>query len=185
LVDEFLPEKEPWIVMEALIELGALICRKKPECSLCPMRLSCRAYEGKNPQEYPVKKLNPTITKLYHLVCLIEYKDKLLLYQEKDKSKRMADLWGFPFVELEDLSYANRCPDVFSNYFKIEPQFLEKFPVIKQSFTRYQAQLLPLYFKVEEQPMIVGYHWIEKAKLLDYPFSSGHKKIAAILASRI
>ena len=180
-VYEFLPDKEPWVVMEALIEFGALICKKKPECFRCPIRLSCKAYADKNPHDYPLKKARPVITQLYHVVSLIEYENYVLLYQEVDKGKRMADLWGFPFTELKEPNYEDRCPAEFLTLFKSSPEFLERLPIIKQSFTRYQAHLFPLRFKVTEAPLIPGYHWIEKAKLLEYPFSSGHKKLAATL----
>lgn len=182
IVYELLPEKESWVVMEALIEFGALICKKKPECLKCPMRLSCKAYENKNPEDYPLKKVRPSITQLYHLVCLVEYNEYVLVYKQVDKRKRMADLWEFPFTELKEVNKTEEWPDGFLDFFKTYPVFLQKLSTIKQSFTRYQAHLFPLRFKVSEAPLIPGYQWIEKTKLLDYPFSSGHKKLAATLA---
>jgi A/G-specific adenine glycosylase len=183
-VFELLPEKEPWVAMEALIEFGALVCKKKPECFRCPMRLSCRAYEDKNPEDYPLKKAKPPLTHLYHLVCLIEYEGYVLLYKEVDRRKRMADLWGFPFVQLQEARYEEKCPDELAGFFKSFPAFVEKLPMVKQSFTRYQAHLFPLRFKAGEAPVISGYYWVEKTKILDYPFSSGHKKLAATLACK-
>ena len=41
LLEEILPEKDAWVVMEALIELGALVCQKKPVCEVCPLRKEC------------------------------------------------------------------------------------------------------------------------------------------------
>ena len=34
--ENLLPEKEPWILVEGLIELGATVCTLKPKCSQCP-----------------------------------------------------------------------------------------------------------------------------------------------------
>lgn len=41
LAESLLPEKEPWVFAEALIEFGATVCKKAPLCFECPLNKSC------------------------------------------------------------------------------------------------------------------------------------------------
>ena len=53
LVDE--PAAEPRILNQALMELGALICRpKNPKCEACPLTKECKGRES--PEKYPEPK---------------------------------------------------------------------------------------------------------------------------------
>ncbi|MBM3191992.1 MAG: A/G-specific adenine glycosylase [Chlamydiae bacterium] len=179
-VDDVLPEKEPWVVMEALIELGALICKKQPKCPLCPLRLQCKAYQEGKQELYPIKKKLPEPVKLYHLVGVIEHKGEFLLYQEKDKNKRMADLWSFPLVEADGIK------ETFSHevlgYFQRLPKKVAILQTLYQTFTRYRVTLIPFYLKAVDKPSIKGYTWIKKTDLSLYPFSSGHKRLVHLLS---
>jgi A/G-specific adenine glycosylase len=181
IVQKLLPEQEPWIVMEALIELGALICKKKPVCGLCPLRLSCSSYESKTQDLYPVKKKGEKITKLYRLVLVIESEGCILLHKETQKSKLMADLWEFPYFEEEKPVEKSHFPEHFLNFFSSMPRLKRELSCEKQSFTRYQAYLYPSLWETEERPNIPGYHWVKKSELNIYPFSSGHRKILGSL----
>lgn len=48
LAEKLLPDHEPWVVVEGLIELGATVCLKRPKCAECPINKSCLGFrEGK------------------------------------------------------------------------------------------------------------------------------------------
>lgn len=180
-VQKNLPEEEPWIIMEGLIELGALVCKKKPSCGLCPLRLSCKAYDKNNPEEYPVKKKREAVTKLYRLVLVIECEGFLLLHQETKKNVLMTGLWQFPYVELEKPLLKGFFPEVFFKHFCVPPKFERELLFVLQSFTRYQAYLYPSLWKSMQRPSIPGYHWIKTSDVYNYPFSSGHRKILGVI----
>lgn len=48
-----LPRRRPGSHNSALMELGALVCRARPNCGICPVRIFCRASD---PSRLPVKK---------------------------------------------------------------------------------------------------------------------------------
>lgn len=177
IVQKFLPEEEPWVAMEALIELGALICKKKPQCGLCPLRLSCKSYESKTQELYPVKKKGEKITKLHRLILIIESEGYVLLHKETEKNKLMADLWEFPYVETNKPLQNSYFPEAFFKHFSSVLELKKELSVVRQSFTRYQAFLYPSLWKASERPSIERYEWIKKGELDKYPFSSGHRKI--------
>src|SRR5690606_23422397 len=80
LVESMLDSHRPWVSMEALIELGALVCTPNPRCELCPLVSSCK---GKNSALYlPVKSIKPSIEKLKRVVFVIEAEGKILVRKE-------------------------------------------------------------------------------------------------------
>ena len=81
LTNDLLPNREPWVVMEALIELGALVCKKKPACHLCPLQQGCRAFKSCKAELLPIKKPRIKITHLHRIVTVIHTGKKVLMKQ--------------------------------------------------------------------------------------------------------
>ena len=47
----------PGDVVQALMDLGAMICRpKEPRCGECPLRTHCRAFASGEPESFPERK---------------------------------------------------------------------------------------------------------------------------------
>ncbi|ASY68023.1 A/G-specific adenine glycosylase [Sinorhizobium fredii] len=56
LVSELTPSDRPGDFAQAMMDLGATICTpKRPACSLCPFRASCRALTVADPETFPRK----------------------------------------------------------------------------------------------------------------------------------
>lgn len=170
-LEQHLPEKDSHIAMEAFIELGAVICKKKPSCGLCPVRLSCKAYEHKDMEKYPVKPKRKAQVHLKRIVTIITFQDWILVKKELNKTKVMADLYEFPYFEKDSKS-----PDIFK-YFKKPLIFSKELDSVIHHFTHHKVHLSPKWYKACERPDIEGYLWYEKSQLFNLPFSSGHKKI--------
>lgn len=168
-VYQFLPEKDPHITMEALIELGALICKKEPLCHQCPLKAACKAFAHGDPKSLPVKKSPPKTIRLYrHLFCITD--GKHLFLQKGVKGKVMADLWQFPYIDVQEEDYEQ---GVKIHTFPM--QFLTYLDDEKHSFTRYQAHLRPMLFLSNNSPFEGS--WVEIDQLHTLPFSSGHREI--------
>ena len=165
-----LPEKEPWIAMEALIELGATVCQKQPKCSLCPLQRHCQAYRMGKEKDLPIKTKKSSTTYLKRHVGVILAGGKVLVKQEKGK-KVMADLYEFPYFDREEELKTLRVP----------MKLLKRFPAVTHSFTRYQATLYPTVWKADKRPDVQGFSWVSLKEIDQLPFSSGHRKILKIL----
>lgn len=180
-----LPEKNPWITSEALIELGALICKPKPLCSLCPLALSCRARLEKKEALLPIKKAKAETILLNRFVIILkkinsDSKEFYLVKQETNK-KLMKGLHEFLYFE--------KNPTILKTNFFTNIAFIKSFPKVTHTFTKYKAHLFPLLFQIdcndlnfEKNLMQIkegfsDYIWIEKKKLKELAFSAGHKKI--------
>lgn len=165
LTEKLLPENEPWVAMEALIELGATVCQKKPQCFKCPLREECLAYARGETHLFPAPKKREKTILIAREVAVITAGDEVLVRQEK-LGKVMGGLYEFPYVE-KGKSFA----------FDLKLTFCGKLPIVKHGFTRYRATLYPTLWKAEEKREIEGYAWVSWEKIAYLPFSSGHKRI--------
>lgn len=185
LAESILPEKEPWIINEALIELGATICTKKPKCISCPLKSSCQAYLQGKTSLLPFKSTKIQIETLYRAVAVIRYQDQYLL-KRGAKGKIMSDLYEFPYFEtneeglgIEELQCKIR------DQFACEVQIEVELPLVRHSFTRFRANLMPVQFSCKERGLLKeNYHWIPYYRLTDLPFSSGHRQIVQEILKR-
>ncbi|MBS0615187.1 MAG: A/G-specific adenine glycosylase [Verrucomicrobia bacterium] len=163
--ESLLPEKQPWVVMEALIELGALVCQKKPRCHECPLQKECRAFKQGITDLFPSKKKMAPITKLERRVAVIGSRGAYLVRQE-EVGKVMGGLFLFPYVEKKD-----------DWDFPLEMKFITHLPPIEHGFTRYRAILFPEVWQAKNQQEVEGHRWVSKLEIKDLPFASGHRQI--------
>ena len=103
MAEALLPEKEPWIVSEALIELGATVCGRNARFTECPLGGSCRAYASGEERLLPIKAAPPATKRLYRLVPVIVSGSHFLIGRGKE-GKVMAGLREFPYFDVDDLS---------------------------------------------------------------------------------
>ena len=176
-LEELLPDHRPFVVQEALIELGALICQKKAKCSICPLQKSCKAYEQGIVSELPTKKNKIETTYLYRDVAVIENDDFVLLKQGQE-GQVMGYLYEFPYLETtKEGASLLEIEKRFSELLQLKLSYEGAFEETKHSFTRYQVSLFPFHFFAEKAPTASPYVWVSKNELETLPFSSGHKRI--------
>lgn len=179
LTKDLLPEKEPWIISEALIELGATVCTKSPKCMECPLKNSCKAFNEGIVNQLPIKMSKTTTTCLYRAVGVIAYEDKLLVRRGME-GKIMADLCEFPYLELQEPHNAKEALETwFKKTFRLKISWQHALPKVKHSFTRYQALLQPHFYIIKQPSEVDGYQWHSIESLKKLPFSSGHRRIFA------
>lgn len=182
-----LPNEESWIVNEALIELGAMICRKsKPDCLQCPLKSQCLAYDQGLTQQLPIKQVKTKTERLYRIVfCLLSEENRLLL-RRGEPGKLMADLYEFPFFESSDRAPTQtELHALIQQQWHMMPDSLEALATIEQSFTRYRAKLWPYLLLTKEFQAPSGFQWVDLSKLAHLPLSSGHRKIAKQITSSL
>lgn len=178
---DLLPEEDPHVVMEGLIELGALVCKKRPDCIICPLSQQCKAWKNQTQEDYPKKKALPKTTQLYRHVLLIEL-DNTFLVRKTPVGEVMEGLYQFPFIELT----SPETPDFEKNLERakalLQLSAIEQvavLPKVRHGFTRYQATLYPIHYKaLDEAPFHpLGCEWRTKEEIACLAFSSGHRQI--------
>lgn len=169
LAEKLLPDEEPWLVSEGLIELGATVCKKVPDCSRCPIQKGCLAYRHRLADQLPRRKERPKTTVLRRLVAVIKCEGKILLQKGK-KGEIMADLYEFPYTEKKGEVKA-----LFEEVLGLELTYLSPLPGQQHTFTRYRVYLFPHLLRAKK--MNCCYQWYKKEALPELPFSSGHRRI--------
>lgn len=103
-----LPDKNPAIYNQAIMEFGALQCvPNNPNCAICPLRLDCLAFKNGTVNLRPVKnkKLKIRHRFFYYLACLND-SDQILLNKRLNE-----DIWKglyeFPLFESEKYLQSN------------------------------------------------------------------------------
>ena len=84
---------------QALMELGALVCRPRaPACAECPVRPGCRGHAAGIAAELPRRgEGRPTVMER-RIVALVEASDRVLLFRNAEDADLLAGLWELPSV---------------------------------------------------------------------------------------
>jgi len=168
-----LPDKEPWVVMEALIELGALICRKNPDCTHCPLKGVCDAQRCKMAAILPRKKEKKKMERIEREVALLVYEKEVLITQVA-QDKVMAGLYEFPYFPKDGKPIGEKVKegDIAKDF-----EIFILLDSVQHTFTRFHVHLYPYLLKCAEKKVPALYHWHPIERLRDLPFSSGHRKL--------
>lgn len=178
LVEDFLPDDKPYEIAEALIELGACICKKTPICEQCPVQEFCQAYQDQEQSLFPIRKIKQTIIPLIRGVAVIIYKGAVVL-EKRANHELMAGLYEFPYIDVPSKNFLSPelflegMAEVWSSYLT----YRDRLPGLSQTFTHYKVSLYPFIFSATQIPS--GVEVYPLTAINELPFSSGHRKIKA------
>jgi A/G-specific adenine glycosylase len=176
-LEEQLPDKESWIINEALIELGATVCRKVPLCDKCPLRMRCKSHINGTAKEFPIKTPPPKTKPLYRAVAVICC-GNLFLVRRGRQGQIMSDLHEFPYFETPKQGMSSHeLTAIIAGELFLKVAFIELLDAIIHTFTRYRAHLFPMKFETKKPVPVRGYQWLSLEELDKLAFSSGHRKI--------
>ncbi|MFI0435064.1 MAG: A/G-specific adenine glycosylase [Parachlamydiaceae bacterium] len=177
ITQHLLPDEEPWIISEALIELGATICQRKARCIECPIKEGCASFKNGTTEGIPFNSKKIKIESIYRFVAVIQQGDHFLV-KRGEKGAIMSDLYEFPYVEVKK---GERSADAWmvqmENRYALRIEKTYPLQPVSQGFTRYQAVLYPSLFSCQEMKEVEGLVWLSLTALKQLAFSSGHRRI--------
>lgn len=184
LAFQILPTEESWVFNEALIELGATLCARKPQCHLCPIQTNCQSYLQGATALIPYKSPKSATVSLYRAVAILSWNHKFLV-KKGEKGKIMSDLYEFPYFEIGSSGIdQQQFSQKIQEQFQIKPIWQQTLSQVKHSFTNYRAHLTPMCFLFPDpipHTLLNDFEWFSHEQLLQLPFSSGHRRILQIL----
>jgi A/G-specific adenine glycosylase len=178
--EDFLPQDEPWVAAEALIELGATVCKKQPLCGECPLRNGCQAYTQGAVMDFPKRRTRASVTTLHRLVAIVVSKQRYLVRQVP-VGQIMSGLHEFPYLEVESPPQTAQSLLSWVKTLGLSANEVQPLPVVKHSFTRYRAVLYPFLLVCDTTPQHDGYSWHTQSSLAQCAFPSGHRALASYL----
>lgn len=101
IADELIPEHEPGVYNQAIMDFGALVCKpKSPLCDECVLMPGCAARLSGRIHELPVKNKGKGSRNRYFHYFVWE-KDGLILMSKRGQHDVWANLYEFPMIETE------------------------------------------------------------------------------------
>jgi len=168
---------------QALMELGALLCRpRNPQCLPCPVRPHCRAFEAGIQEVIPRPK-KATVQKIEAVVGVITHDDKVLI-QKRPSRGLLAGLWELPGGKVErgekpEAALAREIREELNARVR-KTRFLAE---ADHSYTRYRVRLRAYRCLLWNEPRLKPgrQRWVRLRDLSAYPFPSGSVKIIRLL----
>ena len=158
------------IFNQAIMELGALVCKKNdPMCYKCPINVNCIAFFRNNPQSYPKifkKKIKPTLT---YLSIIVRVKNKILII--KNEGRLLNGLWDFPILNF-NIKYSFKYFLKEKINIKRKNTSLFELGFIKHSYSHFSMKVT--YYEVFIDEIIElkeAHRWITKKEITNYPFT--------------
>ena len=101
IADELIPQENPDIHNQAIMEVGSLVCTpKNPNCDECPLNGICLAREKNTVDLRPVKSKKTKVRDRYFHYLI--YNDKGETYIEQRTEKGIwQNMYQFPMIEIE------------------------------------------------------------------------------------
>ncbi|WP_319585101.1 A/G-specific adenine glycosylase [uncultured Pseudodesulfovibrio sp.] len=182
-VRRLIPEDRPGDFNQAVMEFGALICRKNPRCEACPVREFCRAFEKGTVPLRPVLPASKEIIRIDMATGFLVHQGRVLI-QKRKPGDVWPGLWEFPggCVEPgETAEQALRREYLEEVELAVEP--VEKITVVRYSYTRYRVTMDCFLCRFEGDPSEPVFHeavkggFVHPAELSGYALPSGHRKL--------
>ena len=96
LADALVPAARPGDWNQALMELGATLCRPaRPACGACPLARECAALAEGDPARYPPPRKRPAVVRASAALVVIERGGRILLIR-RPGTELLGGLWELP-----------------------------------------------------------------------------------------
>lgn len=96
-VQDLVPRHRAGDFAQAVMELGALVCRpKNPDCASCPWKKTCKAHAQDAPENFPQKKAKSKTKTRYAVIYVIQNRRGQVLLRKRAEKGLLAGLWEFP-----------------------------------------------------------------------------------------
>jgi A/G-specific adenine glycosylase len=177
------PQRRPGLFNQALMELGALVCRSRnPRCLLCPVRKDCRAARD-GVQEIIPKPRRRTTKEVDAVVAVIRDRGRLLI-QRRPAAGLFGGLWEFPGGKIRR---GERPEAALRREVREEigakVRNIRYLTTVTHAYTRFRVKLRVYLCEPAGPvpPSAADRRWVSLAGLARYPLPSGSVKIVDVL----
>lgn len=175
--------------IQGLMEFGALVCKKVPQCSCCPIQKHCEAYRLSITHERPIKGQKSQYTSLQVVTGVLAHNGRIFIQKRLNKGA-WAGLWEFPGGRLEE----GESPEAGVIREMLEetafPSIaIENLGIIQHAYTKFKITLHCFFLRLtgdlaalKDFPVPVleaatEYYWALPEELENYALPAGHRKL--------
>ncbi|ADU62929.1 MAG: A/G-specific adenine glycosylase [Pseudodesulfovibrio sp.] len=183
-VRALIPEDRPGDFNQALMELGALVCAKRPRCGECPVRAHCLAHARGVADSRPVLPPSRKAIRIEMATGVLVRHGRVLI-QKRRPGDVWPGLWEFPGGCVEPGETPRQAlAREFREEVELVVEPVEKITVVAYSYTRYRvtmhcyrcrltgdAEPVPVFNEAAEGGFVLP------AQLAEYAFPAGHRRL--------
>jgi len=186
LLGKVIPASAPGDFNQAIMELGALVCRSaNPQCLLCPVREFCRAAADGTQETIP-RPRRLEVAKIEAAVAVIVRDGRFLIRRRPDKGL-LAGLWEFPGGKRED---GESLVETLRREVREEVgagiEGVRFLTTVGHAYTRFQVTLHVYSCRFRRAPALPpkDFRWVTLRSIRRYPLPSGSVRIVDFLAAK-
>ncbi len=150
LADEFLNHDDPGNHNEAVMELGASVCGRKPQCGICPLKKECSAFQKGTQNMLPVSEKEKKKISVKMIFIFFMNEGKILLIKDRKRSF-FRTVYSLPYIaESEDGKNKYEYDNMFKDCLSTE-NMEKSFFCGKHSITVHNISLHAVFSEWTEQ----------------------------------
>jgi len=178
LAERLLPRNNIGVYTQALMDLGATVCIKKPRCDACPVRRRCVARRDDRAHELPVPRPKKTVPVKSAIWLLLLHKKQVLL-ERRPGAGLWGGLWTFP--EARNANYSGQGREL-----GCEVSSARELQPLEHGFTHFRLHIRPVLCQVSRtlsRAEAPGRLWLDLEDCAHAAVPAPVKKVVALLAA--
>lgn len=187
--DLLLDSSKPGHFNQAMMELGATICRpKNPFCVDCPVSATCQAFTTNSQNEFPVNVQAKQIPVVRVAVGVIHKNSHILITQRKPDGL-LGGLWEFPGGRLrENESSEQACTQRIKEKLNLNVAVSEFLTCVNHTYSHFKivVDVFQCHLKSGKEKLDgpVDFRWIRIDEIDNFPFHAAHHKFIPLLKEK-
>jgi len=158
LAEALLPQQEIEAYTQGLMDLGATLCTRTPECSRCPLHEVCIAYREGTVHSIPSPKPRKPVPQRETVMLMLLSGNEILL-QKRPQTGIWGGLWSLP-----EVAASENAGEIVKQRFGLETEALPALPPLVHAFTHFTIKVTPqplLARSKTRQSMEPGWLWLD------------------------
>jgi len=173
--------KNPGQFNQAVMELGAIVCRpRNPQCAVCPVSSFCQAYKSGRQKDYPKKVVRPE-TPQHHIAVAVVQKNGRLLITRRPHSGLLGGLWEFPGGKIQAGETARQaCLREIKEEVNLQIEISDHLLQVKHAYSHFKV-VMEIFLCRYQSGRIrlkgpVDHRWILPCQIDEFPFPAANHK---------
>ena len=188
--DRLLDRQQPSLFNQAMMELGATICRpQSPTCLVCPVKIYCEAFHKSSQNEYPRRRTTKAIPE-HQMVAAVIYRESKILLIQRPLDGLLGGLWEFPNGRLaENETSEEGCFRNINETVSVSVSNLQFLTRVKHAFTHFKIVVDVFRCDYVSGEVVldgpIDAKWVDVAEVSEYPLPRATHKFLEKLTLRI
>ena len=181
LAEGLLYRKDAGNYNQAMMELGALICKpKQPDCDNCPISSECEAYKTGTVLSYPVVNQRSAVPTYQISVGVVRRSDTLLITRRSEQGL-LGGLWEFPGGKIKQGESAQHaCIREIEEETGLKVDVVDHLATVKHAYTHFKIVMQVFVCRYLSGDIRLegptDYAWITPEQFTHYAFPKANHK---------